>query len=199
MVLWNDAAVATRAAKEEEARMAKKLGWGLFLFIAGWLLVLGTMDLFPDTQRSRDDFRELVTRGVERTATVVDLREEEIENYEGDTHTRFYVTLEYTHAGRTYRREQRFQRPQLVRQAWERIGIGEPVDVRAHPENPAEFYAPAYLELGEAMAPSELGYVGYRVLAAVVLVLMGALLYLKVFRGARPAAVTEGTVGAGRR
>jgi len=162
--------------------MARRLAWLLFILIAGWLLVVSTMDLLPATRDSRDSFRELAAKGVERTATVVSKRDERIKNYDGDHHWRFYVTLEYAHEGRTYRRELPFHHAGLLRDAWERVAVGERVAIKAHPQRPGEFYAPVFLEFGEGFAPTEINFVMYALLGGTVACLLGALVYFKVLR-----------------
>lgn len=162
--------------------MARRLGWLLFIAVAGWLLVVGTVDLLPAKRASRDAFRELAALGVERTATVVARRDERIKNHDSKFHYRFYVTLEYAHEGRTYRSELPFHHAGLVRDAWERLKVGERVAIKAHPQRPGEFYAPSFLELGESLAPTELNSVMYSVLGLGVAGLLAALVYLKVLR-----------------
>lgn len=162
--------------------MGRRLAWLLFILLAGWLLVVGTMDLLPAKRASRDSFRELAERGIERTATVVSKRDERIKNYDRDVHWRFYVTLEYAHGGDTYRRELRFHHAGQPRDAWERVAVGERVAIKAHPQRPAEFYAPAYLEFGEGLAPTEVNFVLYTVHGGAVACLLGVLVYFKVLR-----------------
>ncbi len=162
--------------------MARRLGWLLFIVIATWFLVVNLVELLPASRSSRDHFRELAAQGVERTATVVSKRDERIKRYDGDHDWHFYVTLEYTHEKNTYRSEQRFQHAGLLRDAWERVAIGERVAIKAHPQWPEEFYAPAYLEFGEALAPTEVNFVLYVVFGGAVACLIGTLLYFKVLR-----------------
>lgn len=162
--------------------MGRRIAWLLFIVIATWLLVVNTMELLPASRASRDSFRELAAHGVERTATVVSKRDERLKRYDGDHDWRFYVTLEYAHEERTYRRELPFQQAGMLRTTWERVAVGERVGIKAHPQRPGEFYAPAFLELGETFAPTELNFVLYVVLGGTVACLLGTLIYFKVLR-----------------
>jgi hypothetical protein len=162
--------------------MARRLGWLLFIGIAAWLLAVSTVELIPATRKSRDAFRELAAHGVDRTATVVAKRDERIEHHDGDHSWRFYVTLEYAHGERTYQRELPFNHLGLVREAYERVAMGDRVDIKAHPQRPEDFYAPSFLELNETFAPVEVDFIMYCVLGLAAAGLLLALVYFKVFR-----------------
>jgi len=177
--------------------MARRLGWLLFILLAGWFLAVNVVEMLPATRASRDSFRELAARGVERTATVVSKRDERLPRYDGDEDWRFYVALEYEHEGRMHRRELPFHHAGLLRNAWERVTVGERVTIKAHPERPGDFYAPAFLEFGEALAPAEVNAVMYPLLGGTIAVLLGVLIWFKVLRRS-PLPLGEGQ-GEGRR
>lgn len=167
--------------------MSRRIGWFVFIALAGWLLIVSVMDLIPASRSANDSFRHLVENGVEKTAVVVGKREERISNYDGDFSYRFYVALEHTQGGKAFRREIPFQHVGLIRDAWERISVGDEISIRVLPDAPREFYAPGFLP-SEALAAPTVDYWMYLLLAVSVVVLLGALLYFKVFRAPRDAS-----------
>lgn len=164
--------------------MARRIGWFVFIALAGWLLLASTYELIPATRREKDAFQQIARNGVDETAVVVGKREEEVYS-NGDVVYRFYVTLEHTQGGKAFRRELPYLHMGLLREDWNRIAVGDTVSIRAMPDDPLAFYAPDYLP-AEGLSKTVIDYWLYVLFSAVVVVLLGWLLYSKVLRAPLP-------------
>ncbi|MBY0314517.1 MAG: hypothetical protein K2Q26_03295 [Bdellovibrionales bacterium] len=122
--------------------MARK-ALALFALIIAMLVSIYGPQLFSDGDLEKRRVEEILQQGNPAKAKVIDKRIERIRQpAEGNQETRLFIVLEYE--GQIH--EQQFLKgfPE-VRSEWEKVKIGDTVNIRVHPEHRSSFVAPDYL------------------------------------------------------
>jgi hypothetical protein len=177
-----------------------RLFWLLFLLAAGGFLAMNVMELFPDTRKRRDDFRELVARGVPTEARVVSKHQEWVDlGWWLDADERRYlvrtVEFDYRYGGRAYRGSLRHYRaesefhPEID---WTALKEGKTISIRVDPDHPERNFSPSFLEFGPSSGPPVLDFWLYRVMVVLCLPLFGAALYRLVLKPQAPPNASPG-------
>lgn len=120
--------------------MARKALAVLFTVILGLLFSIYGPQLFPESDLEKRRGDEILKLGLPAKAKVIDKRIERIRQPgEGSQETRLFIVLDYE----GHINEQRFlDGAPDARSEWEKVKIGDTVDIRVHPEHKSSFLAP---------------------------------------------------------
>jgi hypothetical protein len=163
----------------------RKVALFTFVLLAATLGYASLRPVLREKNLRREEFRALINTGVHRTASVTEKRQElvrfdNISSGRGNRYYKFYVSLRFTDGDRTIDGELEYQNG-ARREGWENLSIGDTVEVIADPNEPHQFYAPEFLEFSsEALAPAQMNFYLYASLGAILTLLLGLLVFLRL-------------------